>query len=502
MIERITFPVEPLCIDADSDTMQCILEFTVNVPGDDIETDADDIALKILEWGDKTIEYDLENAIALPGEMSLKISDPQGFLDNLLFESENIDIQGLVTIKLNGDEEFSGHIIEDGIDSDEGQFTITFDAAPKTDVINKRMVYNDESTALNPFSYTSSSYYSIVTILEDIFSLVNSSISYSGGSLEIIHDWEFYGLKESINVPLMDIVLEELYQLIDPLYFDSSFGLSTVGDVLKKLALDWCSFAGMVSYNKAFFKKLFYYNPDNIQTVNVKKHRKGYRYGLIDYVKVTTNISDPSEPYEQGTFTELEERYLLRKALPGFFDGASSGSNIKAVAARDDCFYFTIPNITFSVTLGDVYSNNSSEFTVIGYKKFITTGFITVIRTDGTNDPEASGTLTKVSGSGDASISFTASASFTSGTFDVYQSRDPNLYSNAFKNHGDLLSKFWYTYRGNIKNCRVDYFQMFGLTYDYLKDFNYDGCKFQPIKMTKHYSKGLTEIEAIYIGAL
>ena len=71
-------------------------------------------------------------------------------------------------------------------------------------------------------------------------------------------------------------------------------------------------------------------------------------------------------------------------------------------------FIFTVSGITIEPAVGDTYSNNSSVFQII--KKTIVTGAGTLAtaRISGTNDPAASGNLVNVSGSGDATIAFSA----------------------------------------------------------------------------------------------
>jgi len=77
--------------------------------------------------------------------------------------------------------------------------------------------------------------------------------------------------------------------------------------------------------------------------------------------------------------------------------------------ARSDVtkhFIFTVSGITNEPGPGDIYSNNSSEFTILSKSIASGAGTLVCARTSGTNDPLASGTLTKVSGEGDATISF------------------------------------------------------------------------------------------------
>lgn len=501
----ITFPEQNI---SPTETIQLILVFDTDLTGSNRSWNAVDYNLRVLNYGKREASYDLEDAFMVPGKTSMIIGDPDRVLDDLLFGAGAIaiatDKQAKVTKKVNGVAEFIGNMIEDTIDFDDGTMTLKFTAAPKIDIINKRMVYDEDNNALNPFSYTGSSYYRITAVLEDIFGLVNPSISYSGGSLEVIHDWEFHGKRDTAACFLMDIEFDEIFQMIDPLFFDSSYGLRNCGDILKKYALDWGCFCGFISYDKAFFKKLFYYNASNLQTVNVFNRKKGYRYGLIDYVKVTTGISGPNEPYEQGTFTELEDRYLSRKSLPGFFlnAGISSGSNIKAVISRTNHFVFDHGSSIVGTEEGTIYSNNGSQFTVVGrpYADGSVEFTLPTIKSNGTNNPDAAGTLTLVSGVGPATITYTAYGD-ADGTYTVHGARQTEIYAGHI-DLGDLQSQFWYRFRGNIQNCRVDKFTLRGIGYDFLKDFNYDGSKYQPIQMEWNDAEGTTECEAIYLGEL
>lgn len=75
---------------------------------------------------------------------------------------------------------------------------------------------------------------------------------------------------------------------------------------------------------------------------------------------------------------------------------------------------FTASGISVDPARTAVYSNNSNEYTII-YNRGLSAGSGTFIctRTSGTGQPESSGTLTKVSGTGDATITFSA---FTGGS--------------------------------------------------------------------------------------
>lgn len=81
----------------------------------------------------------------------------------------------------------------------------------------------------------------------------------------------------------------------------------------------------------------------------------------------------------------------------GWVDYATSGR---------PAFRFTI-GTTPNVALGNVYSNNGHSYTVI---EISDNGTILCSTSSASNTPQASGTLTKTSGSGDATVAFSASA--------------------------------------------------------------------------------------------
>ena len=71
----------------------------------------------------------------------------------------------------------------------------------------------------------------------------------------------------------------------------------------------------------------------------------------------------------------------------------------------DAAYVFTCSGITITPLVGTTYTNNAQTFTVIGAN--IVTGAGNIF-CSGTGAPSASGTLTKTGGTGDASITFSA----------------------------------------------------------------------------------------------
>lgn len=107
-------------------------------------------------------------------------------------------------------------------------------------------------------------------------------------------------------------------------------------------------------------------------------------------------ISADLESLEGEPHYEGEDR--LWYWFGGYEDGGSSPSQQ---------FIFTVSGVTVTPTAGATYTNNSSTFTVRATNITSGAGTIRCERTTGSNDPSGD-TLVKASGTGDASITFSA----------------------------------------------------------------------------------------------
>jgi hypothetical protein len=571
----INFPVQKISPTV-PETIQLILEFTHNTTGSNVVVNAIDQNLRVMQYGEREVSYDMEEALLVSGTYSLVIGDANKYLDNFFFGSGSeallTDKQVKVIIKINGNIRFVGNAIEETIKTNSGTLICSFNCKPKTDVINKKMAYADDyfnfivtgvtsfptvgdiysnnaSTfrvfkvhangssgdivffrkgdnnpltsgtltrvsgsgdssitytsvhegALNPFSYNYASDVSLVKYIEDIYKLLDPSISFLGGSLLISHDWLFKGEGSTDGQRYNGITLPEIYIPTTPVYFNNTIGVRNCGEVLKQFAFDFCAMTGVIG-DKAFFKKLFSFDPNNTQTVKVYSWEKGYRYGLIDYVKISTDVPGDTDPYEAGIFTELENRSFDKKIFAGFYSNNMETPRqtfVKANVERNNVFYVSVSGISVKPTEGSVYSYSTSTYEVVGVNIPTSSGFLTLKIISG-SQPPGSNQLTKVSGSGDATINYNLVLDIDD-YFQIYQVKDASVHP-AYINQGDLTAKVWYHYRGNIQNCRVDKFTFLGVDYDYLKDFIHDSINFQPIMLKSFDSEGITVCEAIYLG--
>lgn len=72
-------------------------------------------------------------------------------------------------------------------------------------------------------------------------------------------------------------------------------------------------------------------------------------------------------------------------------------------------YRFNVSGVTIVPGIGSVYSHNGSNYTIAEVNMTGGAGYVAGTRSTGTADPLASGTLTKVSGTGDATVAFSSS---------------------------------------------------------------------------------------------
>jgi microcystin-dependent protein len=107
-------------------------------------------------------------------------------------------------------------------------------------------------------------------------------------------------------------------------------------------------------------------------------------------------------------------------------------------AATNTIAAYTFTIAASTVTAGAVYSNNSQNFTVL-----YTTSSATTLQTRGAGDPTSTGTLTKVSGTGPSTISFTAVVKATySGILGQFQADSIQNITGQFAIGNDRLDAF------------------------------------------------------------
>ena len=436
------------------DELQLFIKFTINESGDTATVYPEDENVFASDYGVLEWEFDIENFLLMPGFLDLKLSVPkesnfQGHLfryDLSVFDNTDKRAEVIIKIKYYGsavwEDEFIGFIVEDSIDYNPHDTRMQFSAAPRTDILNRQMIYKD-TTRLNPLGYNLSSltgtryFYRVTKIIEDIFKFVNPDCE-----VEIFHNWLFKGNDSpwgdpeiesgyiiwppgydySIGSEYTGLTFDMMYQDVYWLFNNPGY-VSSLGDCIRKLAMDWCCMAGMLHNGKAFFRRLFDYDPNDVPELTDEAHidwDKQYKLNSISYVKY--NTPGETDPYEQGTFTELQGDYIERNSLLTIFP--------------------------LSATL---YS------TVLGFHP--TEGIVLL-----------------------------------SGVKDL-------LISDLYKNYGEVISKLFYNFRHPIKQLRVDPIIAPGKNYRPDKVFKFNGIIYQPLRMAKHLDPKTdhTEIDGLFL---
>lgn len=501
----ISFPVIDL---KNGSNVQIVMVFNTNLSGSNRTWNAADYGLKLVKLGSLKYSYNLDDALLVPGSFDCDIFDPQGILRDFIWgtslEALATDKRPEISLYLNSALKIKGRAIMQNENYSDSSKLLKLKIAPSIDILNRAMVYDEDGNPTTvSANYVQGNWYKITDLIQDIFKFVNSSISYSGGSLYIYHDWTFLGQRYSPTndyAVLKDIIFTELSHFIDPLYFDSSKGMHSLADILRKFAQDWCCFAGLLSEDIAFFKKVFCFNENYIQTLNVLDHELIYENELIDYVEIKSTVSptDPGSPYKTGSYTALEDRRIVRDVLTSFWgaDDLSGGGSWVPAHNLSRAYFVFRTSATSAIEDNAIYSNNGATFKAVGYDP--TGKCLTALRINGGN-PQNSGVLTKVSGTGPSTVNYSSYAN-GDGSYYVYRAKDKELFPGLFKNHGTLLSKFWMVNRGDISKLRVDKFVCAGVDYDFLKDFYYQGGKYQPIDMEIDFNSLKTTIKALWLG--
>lgn len=510
----ITITSAEQVVNGAGDYLQMIMVFSIPVEGTSVAYTATEKGIFISDWGVLEWGYDFEDALMVAGNWQVKLGDRDGYLGKLFFgkaadlPESAADKRAVFTLKLNGVLHFTGRLQEDAIEYSTARREVGVSVLPNTRALNVERLFDDDNDPLCT-EFTDNTYYALTDYLDAIFQRVNAGISYVGGQLVIDSNVKYLGDYDGTHFCYTDILIEELEIYSHRLWFQQQTGVVNVADVLRKLAMDLCCYTGLIHDSKAFFKKLFVYDAGNVQALGrVLNFDKTYRYGLLDYVKVTyTDVTTLVEKYTNGSRdTRLANNRIERELLAPFCWDDTIGavhSHVKGATVRVDMsgFFISVPP-TVAPVVGDTYSNNGSTFEIVFIHPHYT-GYYTTKRVAGTNLPDASGTLTRVTGSGDAALTYTITVDLE-GIYSsvIWQAKDDTLADTDWKDGGQLVCDFWWERRSDMAKCRVDPLLVEGITYDFLKCFNHDGNKYQVMNMKVFLSGNVTQFDGIYLGEL
>lgn len=142
--------------------------------------------------------------------------------------------------------------------------------------------------------------------------------------------------------------------------------------------------------------------------------------------KLTNYATLQGQRSHKGDFTVLAEPNTAAK----LFDMLLTRSSSQVV------YTFTVTSA--NATIGATFTNNSQTFTVIN-----TIAGSTTLIASGTGAPASSGTLTKATGTGDATITFSAAVAGPSAhNFGLSSTANPNSYTVDLS-YGNVVARYW-----------------------------------------------------------
>lgn len=494
-------------------TIQMILSFTSTASGSDVNYTFASQKITPIKWGSLHSSYDLEDLLMTTSEYDFSLGDALGFINSLI-DADAVDIRAEVQIKLNNVVKFIGKIEEDSISYDEGSMIFSAKAITSTDILNETSLYDNRMedppagqekywNALNPLKYARDSFVSLKTLLTEIFKFVNPALTES--DLILLNDYLLHGYSVDSGTygETSFLELSEALIQINELQYNNSLQCNNLGDILKRLAIDWSCYTGLLSNNKPFFKKLFYFDANNTQTLqHVYNRIKNFKTNLISYVEAKTYYNEKKK-WSAGTYTTNENRILDRELLTIAWADANTspwgngGSNLRAQTFSKALFRVDVATGSNLATFGAIYTSNTGTFKV-SHTNTDTVWKVYLMRISGSGWP--SGTLTKVSGTGDSSYTIKTVYDISTIAFRIVRAREG--VNGTLKDIGQISADFWYKYKSDAHKVRIDTLNVQGVGYDFLKNFIHEDCMYQIISMKENFAENKTAFEAIYLGAL
>lgn len=357
-------------INNTSDTYQLILTFTVDLDAANQAHTFVDKSLLILDHGKTKWAYKIEDNLVSPQSQGFSISDPTGYLRGLLMgtssEQAATQKQFDIDLKLNGTSIFQGLTVEDNttcklIENTAGSYIVKFTAFPKNiEEVFKKNLYTATGTAVNPFGYTNGVHELLTDIIDDIWQLMNSSITV---------DYNQHWLFRDASPPPTDITFAELGYFPNEHFFSGPLdGIETCGDLLKRYCLEFGCFTGLKDYDNAFFTQLFFYDSGSTQSLG-KVHSKveGYIWNLLYYVQ-TTVLGSPTIR-AAGTYTKAIENQnlIITDAIASIVVDATTAGLDQGKEAGGS--YLPLGNI-----ISNFWFNNRGDIKVMRTDEFLVDG--------------------------------------------------------------------------------------------------------------------------------
>lgn len=449
------------------DILRISIAFSIDMEGEDDLIMAETEDLHITDLGQKEEDYDIEDLLITPTFYSGSLSVPEDsnfkkyfFEKNeerFLKANRNAEVQ-ILKLKEGGsswEEEFLGNIIIKSIDYNPETTSFKFEAAPDMEILTRTMIYDLDGNPLNPLNYPNPTWpyhndVKLVDLLLDCYRLVNPNLTVN--DINIQHNWLFYAwlwIDDSFVMEEYDWQLTDLRIQYHALFFDPSYGLQSIADVLRFIAREFCCFTGMLSKNKPFFKKIMYSQiPVTLVDEAYYDYLNRYELNKINYVRVDTRWLTAPTIYAEQAFHAPDEA-----SFTGLKDTFYQLNNILVAFLRYDGTRAT--NINAGIRILEPLV---SDHLVLGAR-----------------DPE---------------IHYPGNSTIW---------RNIEGYPDIVP-LGQLIADFWYNVRSDIIKCRLDKIVTGDFNVSLLNNVIFRDKEYMPLRIVKRYKEVITEIDGMIVN--
>ncbi len=324
---RNVFPQDT--VNDDGDTVQIWITQEDTLAGGITVEQAPDNNLYINKYGELSIRFDFDDQLLMPGDFTVEVYDPDFYYDKMFDENRSTwNLRMRIDVFINAGLVFIGYAYEDDVSYDKATKLFKARFSSPLDELNKQYLDNQETgAALDPIGYGAGTNWILLsTILTDIFQFAESD--YSSITTHLLNRCIWH----PDNIPTWTAGIA-LLQLNTGYLFNPGtafFNSATLGSMLKEIAFDFGSYAGVWG-GQPFFIQLWEAHSGNSQTLTgLELMSKGYAYQTLEYVKVSSTSTCGANPFSLGNIGKSGiGGKKLTVDTPWYFC-FSGGSNMKA----------------------------------------------------------------------------------------------------------------------------------------------------------------------------
>ncbi len=277
------FPVDT--VNSSGDTVQLKLTVEDTLAGGITTEQSEDNNLFVHKYGNLSMRFDFDDALLIPGDVTIEIYDPDAYYDKMFDEAPSTWNKRMqIELLINASVVFLGYAYEDDVSYELGSKLFRARFSSTLDELNKQYLDDQLTNApLDPLGYGSGTNWVLLsTILTDMFQFAEPT--YNAVTTHLLNRCTWHpDVVPTWTVGIGALELDTGY-IFDP--GNSRYNSSTLGDLLREFAFAFGSYAGVWGLDP-FFIQLFEAHSGNSQTLtDIELMQKGYAYQTLEYIKI------------------------------------------------------------------------------------------------------------------------------------------------------------------------------------------------------------------------